>query len=58
MLFYVLKRLGLLRNPEEESPRTQHIIAVNKKEVQSALDYTNNTQGAGQRLEVELAEGN
>jgi hypothetical protein len=26
MLFYVLKRLNLLRDPEKEDPRQQHII--------------------------------
>jgi predicted DNA-binding transcriptional regulator YafY len=37
MLFYVLKRLGLLRNPEKEDPRTQHIVVSNRQDVQSAL---------------------
>lgn len=37
MLFYVLKRLGLLGDPEKEDPRRQHIVVVNKEEVQSAL---------------------
>lgn len=37
MLFYVLKRLGLMGDPEKEDPRRQHIIVVNKEAVQSAL---------------------
>lgn len=40
MLFYVLKRLGLLRDPEGEDPRTQHIILSNKESVYSALKRT------------------
>jgi predicted DNA-binding transcriptional regulator YafY len=34
MLFYVLKRLGLLGNAEKEDPRRQHIVVLNKNEVQ------------------------
>ncbi len=41
MLFYVLKRLGLLSNPEKEDPRRQHIVAINKSAVQTALEYSN-----------------
>lgn len=37
MLFYVLKRLGLLGDAAQEDPRTQHIVALNKDEVQNAL---------------------
>lgn len=37
MLFYVLKRLGLLGDPEKEDPRQQHIVVLNKEDVQSAL---------------------
>lgn len=37
MLFYVLKRLGLLRDPEKEPPRAQHIVLVNKQPVMAAL---------------------
>lgn len=44
MLFYVLKRLGLLGDAEKENPRTQHIIALNKDEVQIALDKSSNLQ--------------
>jgi hypothetical protein len=29
MLFYVLKRLGLLGDGAKESPRTQHIVNLN-----------------------------
>lgn len=45
MLFYVLKRLGLLGDPEKEDPRRQHIVALNKKDVQTALDKSNYSQG-------------
>jgi len=41
MLFYVLKRLGLLGNPEKEDPRRQHIVAINRDEVLTALKLTN-----------------
>lgn len=37
MLFYVLKRLGLLRDPEKEKPRAQHIVLLNKQDVLAAL---------------------
>jgi hypothetical protein len=37
MLFYVLKRLGLLGDAEREDPRRQHIVVVNKSAMQSAL---------------------
>lgn len=37
MLFYVLKRLGLLRDAEKEPPRAQHIILVDKEMVMAAL---------------------
>jgi predicted DNA-binding transcriptional regulator YafY len=37
MLFYVLKRLGLLRDPEKEKPRAQHIVLLNKQDVMAAL---------------------
>ncbi|MDT3379608.1 transcriptional regulator [Labrys neptuniae] len=37
MLFYVLKRLGLLRNAENERPRAQHIVLLNKEPVRAAL---------------------
>lgn len=37
MLFYVLKRLGLLGNPEKEDPRRQHIVALDPDDVQNAL---------------------
>lgn len=45
MLFYVLKKLNLLGNPEKEDPRRQHIVAVNKRAVQEALDKSNASQG-------------
>jgi predicted DNA-binding transcriptional regulator YafY len=37
MLFYVLKRLGLLRDAEKEKPRAQHIVLLNKDDVMDAL---------------------
>lgn len=37
MLYYVAKRLGLLGNPEELDTRRQHIIALNRDEMQLAL---------------------
>lgn len=44
MLFYVLKRLGLLGDAEKEDPRRQHIVALNKDDVQTALKKTNISQ--------------
>lgn len=40
MLFYVLKRLGLLDAPELQSPRTQHIIALNREELDAAIQQS------------------
>lgn len=37
MLFYVLKRLGLLSDASQQNPRTQHIVAVNAHETERAL---------------------
>lgn len=37
MLFYVAKRLGLLSEPAEVDPRRQHIVALNRDEMQLAL---------------------
>jgi len=37
MLFYAVKRLGLLGDPENQDPRRQHIVANNIAEVQTAL---------------------
>jgi hypothetical protein len=44
MLFYVLKKLNLLNDPENEDPRQQHIIVVNKGEVRQALKLTDTVQ--------------
>jgi hypothetical protein len=44
MLFYVMKRLNLLNDPEKEDPRRQHIIVVNKDEVRQALALTDTAQ--------------
>jgi hypothetical protein len=38
MLFYTLKRLGLLENPEKKSARAQHIVLLNKDETNQALN--------------------
>lgn len=37
MLFYVLKRLGLLDDPENKPARSQHIVISNKEEAMAAL---------------------
>jgi hypothetical protein len=37
MLFYVLKRLGLLGDATRQNPRTQHIVARNPHEIERAL---------------------
>lgn len=36
MLFYVLKRLGLQHDAEQEDPRAQHIVLLNKEIVEEA----------------------
>ena len=38
MLFYVLKRLGLLDNPEKKPARSQHIVLCNEPETRAALE--------------------
>lgn len=38
MLFYVLKRLGLLSDAAKQSARTQHIVTINRKETEAALE--------------------
>ena len=43
MLFYVLKRLGLLGDATKLSARTQHIVVVNQAEVEAALEKVNFT---------------
>lgn len=37
MLFYVLKRLGLLKDPEKQPARSQHIVVVNREDTDAAL---------------------
>ncbi len=37
MLFYVLKRLGLLGDAAKQNARTQHIVTQNRKETEAAL---------------------
>lgn len=46
MLFYVLRRLNLLNDPENEDPRQQHIVALNKGEVQRALELARSATGS------------
>lgn len=38
MLFYTLKKLGLLGEAKKLSPRTQHIVTINHKETELALE--------------------
>ncbi|TCA10312.1 WYL domain-containing protein [Rhizobium leguminosarum] len=38
MLFYVLKRLGLLEEARSRDPRSQHIVASNTSEISQALE--------------------
>lgn len=44
MLFYMMKRLGLLNDPEKEDPRRQHIVAVNKEEMIAALEESSSVK--------------
>ena len=37
MLFYVLKRLGLLGDAAKQDARSQHIVLVNRGETEAAL---------------------
>jgi hypothetical protein len=41
MLFYVLKRLRLLGDANQQNPRTQHIVALNLYETERALKRAN-----------------
>lgn len=41
MLFYVLKRLGLLGEPEKRPARSQHIVVVNRGQTDEALKRAN-----------------
>jgi hypothetical protein len=41
MLFYVLKRLGLLEDARDRDPRTQYIVAENPAAVVAALRRAN-----------------
>jgi len=43
MLFYILKRLNLLDDAAKRSPRSQHIVAVDREAVQAALKTANFT---------------
>lgn len=38
MLFYVLKRLGLLGDASKASPKTQHIVVLNREATEDALE--------------------
>ena len=55
MLFYVLKRLNLLNDPEKEDPRQQHIVVLNKDEVQQALDMADSAP-QGPKASVRMAK--
>ena len=57
MLFYVLKRLGLLSDAEKEDPRRQHIVALNKDDVLTALEKSNFSQNEFREIPATLAEG-
>lgn len=41
MLFYVLKRLGLLNDPINQDPRRQHIVLLNEANTKEALELAN-----------------
>lgn len=50
MLFYVLKRLGLLNEAREQDPRQQHIVLLDSADVQSALRKVElSTSGSAER---------
>ena len=57
MLFYVLKRLGLLGDAAKEDPRRQHIVALNKEDVQTALNKSNYSQDVIANRESIIAGG-
>lgn len=57
MLFYALKRLGLLGNPEKEDPRRQHIVALNPDDVQNALEKASGPQNIELSFERSPAGG-
>ena len=54
MLFYVLKRLGLLDDAKSKDPRTQHIVAQNAQELDLAMkrvsDISNKEQSSAMAL--------
>lgn len=52
MLFYVLKRLGLLGDAENEDPRRQHIVVVNKNDVLSALERSDFSQDESSETQI------
>lgn len=56
MLFYVLKRLGLLGDAEKQDPRRQHIVAVNKADVQTALEESEKGEIILRDYEVSMGE--
>lgn len=56
MLFYVLKRLGLLGDAEQEDPRRQHIVALNKDHVLSALQKSNFSQQVSGSFQTNVAK--
>lgn len=56
MLFYVLKRLGLLGDAEKEDPRRQHIVALNKDAMLTALEHSDFSQQESRELSETLAQ--
>lgn len=53
MLFYVVRRLGLLGDATGEDPRRQHIVAVNQSELQSGLKLAESMGANAARINVE-----
>lgn len=50
MLFYVLKRLGLLDDAKSKDPRTQHIVAQNAQELEMAMTRVSDASSNEQLL--------
>ena len=50
MLFYVLKRLGLLGDASRQDPRAQHIVALNARETECALMRTEFEIGEAEQI--------
>lgn len=48
MLFYVMKRLGLLNDPVNEDPRRQHIVLLNGADAKRVLELANSGRIVGE----------